>query len=193
MLRIAVLDSSTLINLTSIRHLHIFNHLQSIFLRIHVPSKVKSEYEVMLKHEPDRAWFLEKLRPNKGFYSYCTQYDSIVLSMIQPVKHIDAGEAEAVAQLKKVNASYILSDDERFSKALKTIDPFVKVISTLHILAMLDLSKVILNSDEIIQALYNKNPFPKSRLRNAYMDCYKEFGIKHSKKHINQKCELIRI
>ncbi len=191
MFRVAVVDTSTLINLTFIKHLQIFNHLQNLFLRIHIPTKVKSEYELTLRHEPDRAWLLERLKPNEGFYSFCTRYDSTVLSIIQSVKHIDAGEAEAVAQLKKVNANYILSDDERFSKALKKIDPYVKVISTWHVLAMLDLLQIVLNSDEIIRALYKRCPFPKSRLRKAYVESYREFGLRPSKKHINQKCDLI--
>lgn len=191
MLKIAIVDNSTLINLTFVKHLGIFDYLQNLFSRIHIPTKVKSEYEFVLQHEPDRAWLLERLRPNSGFYSFCTQYDSIVLSMIQSVKHIDAGEAEAVAQLKKVNANYILSDDIKFSNALKAIDPYVKVISTWHVLAMLDLLSIVPDTDEIIQALNNKVSFSKSRLRVAYIDTFRELGIRLSKKHINQKCDLI--
>jgi predicted nucleic acid-binding protein len=193
MFRVAVIDNSTLISFTVIKHLNIFAHLQNLFSRIHVPTEVKREYESMLRHEPNRAWFLEKLKPNTGFYSFCTQFDSIVLSMIQSIKHIDGGEAEAVAQLMRLSANYVLSDDQKFSEALKLIYPNVKVISTLHVLAMLDLNRITLDSDRLIQTLYKERPFPKSRLRKAYIDSYSELGIKLSKKIVDWKCDFNRL
>jgi predicted nucleic acid-binding protein len=134
MRKVVVVDNAALINLTILKDFSIFNLLKNLFFQIHIPTKVKSEYEFMLRHKPERAWLLERLKPNTGFYSFCTRYDSIVLCTIQTVKDIDAGEAEAVAQFLKVNANYILSDDHRFTVALKMKEPNIKVLSTLHIL-----------------------------------------------------------
>lgn len=147
----------------------------------------------MLRHKPERAWLLEKLKPNTGFYSFCTRYDSVVLCTIQTVKDIDAGEAKAVAQFLKVNANYILSDDHRFTVALKMKEPNIKVLSTLHILAILDLNRITLDVDRLIQVLHRERPLSKSKLRKAYVDSHIELGIRMSKKWVDKKCDFARL
>ncbi len=193
MRKVVVVDNTALINLTILRDFSIFNLLKNLFFQIHIPTKVKSEYEFMLRHKPERAWLLEKLKPNAGFYSFCTRYDSIVLCTIQTVKDIDAGEAEAVAQFLKVNANYILSDDHRFTVALKMKEPNIKVLSALHILAILDLNRITLDVDRLIQVPHRERPFSKSKLRKAYVDSHIELGIRMSKKWVDKKCDFARL
>ncbi|MCA4896597.1 MAG: hypothetical protein ING84_16480 [Cytophagales bacterium] len=193
MRKVVVVDNTALINLTILGDFSIFNLLKNLFFQIHIPSKVKSEYEFILRHKPERAWLLEKLKPNTGFYSFCTRYDSVVLCTIQTVKDIDAGEAKAVAQFLKVNANYILSDDHRFTVALKMKEPNIKVLSTLHILAILDLNRITLDVDKLIQVLHRERPFSKSKLRKAYVDSHIELGIRMSKKWVDKKCDFARL
>lgn len=189
----AVIDNVTLVNLTKLKHHHVFSSLRNLFSQIHIPQQVRKEYEVQISKEPDRVWVLERLRPNEGFYSACDRYDTISLTVIKGIKGIDAGEAEAVAQYRNVNSSYILSDDHRFKKAILSFDPRIKVLSTLHIIAMLDIRQLIVNVDEIIKSLYSVHPFSSNNLRKAYKDSANELGIPVSKKILNAKCSFKRL
>ncbi len=189
----AVIDNNTLANLTRLKDYHIFSLLRNLFRQIHIPQQVRKEYAVQISKEPDRVWVLERLRPNEGFYSACDRYDVVSLTVVKGLKGIDAGEAEAVAQHIKVNSSYILSDDHRFRKAILSFDPRIKVLSTLHIIAMLDISQSIVNIDGVIKSLYAVHSFSSNNLRKAYMDSANELGIPVSKKTLNAKCSFKRL
>lgn len=107
MRRIAVIDNSTLVNLTGLHHLKIFSLLRNIFSSIHIPTKVLEEYGKMSTHDPIRATIVSQLQPNYGFLSLCTKYDTISYSILSTQPGIDAGEAEAAAQLKSIFAHYV--------------------------------------------------------------------------------------
>lgn len=186
----AVIDNASLVNLTYLKHLHIFRSLQLLFSQIHIPAEVRKEYEVRLKKEPERAWLLERLRPNEGFYSFCTRFDTLSFDILKTKKGIDKGEAEAAAQQKEVNAHYVLSDDIHFQKAIRSIDSRIKIVTTLHIIAMLDIRQFLQNRDEIIKTLHSVHPFNSSSLRLAYNESARELGISISKKVLNDKCSL---
>lgn len=193
MRRSAVIDNATLVNLTKLKHLYIFDSLRLLFNQIHIPQEVAKEYEIQRAKEPERVWVLERLRPNEGFYSFCTQYDSGVLGILNGQKHIDKGEAEAVAQQKRVNAHYILSDDIKFKNAIRSIDSKVRVFSTLHIIAMLDIRQFIIDYEVIVKTLHSVHQFESSHLRLAYMESARELGIKLTKKALNSKCSFKKL
>ena len=193
MLRTAVIDNVTLVNLTKLKQHDIFNAIRFLFSQIHIPQEVRKEYEVQLAREPDRAWVLERLRPNRGFYSFCTRYDSATFTLLRGVENIDKGEAEAVAQKRSVEAHYILSDDIKFQIAIKNIDSTIKVFTTLHIIAMLDIRQLIANPESIVKTLHSVHPFKSSQLRTAYTESAKELGITLSKKDLNNKCSLTKL
>ena len=193
MLRTAVIDNDTLVYLTKLKHLKIFDSLRSLFQQIHIPQEIKKEYEIQQCREPDRAYVLERLRPNEGFYSFCTRYDKIVLTIIQGEKDIHKGEAEVFAQQKAVNAHYILSDDLRFHRAIKAIDSNVKILTTLHIIAMLDIRQLLVNSEEIVKALHPHYKFESYDLRTAYIESAKELGFDLPKKVLNNKCSFKKL
>lgn len=193
MLRTAVIDNDTLVYLTKLNHHGIFDLLRSLFRQIHIPQEVRKEYEVQLSREPERVYLLEKLWPNEGFYSFCTRYDNMVLTFIQGVKNIHKGEAEVIAQQKAVNAHYILSDDLRFHKAIKAIDSTVKIFTTLHIIAMLDIQNDLVNSDKIVKTLHQYYKFESYDLRTAYIESAKELGFTLPKKVLNNKCSFKRL
>jgi predicted nucleic acid-binding protein len=193
MLRTAVIDNDALVNLTKLKHLRIFDSLRLLFQQIHIPQEVKREYEIQQGREPDRVWILDRLRPNAGFYSFCTRYDKIVFTIIQGEKNIHKGEAEVFAQQKAVNAHYILSDDRRFHKAIKAIDSNVKILTTLHIIAMLDIRQLLINSEEIVKALYPHHKFKSYDLRTAYKESAKELGFELPKRMLNNKCSFKKL
>ncbi len=185
--RTAVVDNDALINFTHLKKFNIFNSLRLLFSQIHIPMEVLKEYEVMKLKEPDRIWFLEKLRPDQGFYSLCTKYDSISLVILKTIKDIDAGEAEAVAQHQKLGAHYIISDDRLFKIALSRKFPRIKVFSSLHIIAMLDLNTFINNRYELLQKLHSVSPINSEILINAYQESATELGITITKREIYSK------
>jgi len=193
MLRTAVIDNNTLVYLTKLKHFKIFESLQSLFQQIHIPQEVKREYEIQQGREPDRVWILDKLRPNEGFYSFCTRYDKIVLTIVQGARNIHKGEAEVFAQQKEVNAQYILSDDLKFRKAIKAIDSNVKILTTLHIIAMLDINKLIMNTEEMVKTLHPHYKFESHDLRTAYKESAKELGFDLPKKLLNNKCSFKKL
>jgi predicted nucleic acid-binding protein len=193
MLRTAVIDNDTSVNLTQLKHFKVFDSLRSLFQQIHIPQEVKREHEIQLAKEPDRVWMLDKLRPNEGFYSFCTRYDKIVLSVIQSKKNIDKGEAEVVAQQKEVNAHYILSDDLKFHKAIKAIDSNVKILTTLHLIAMLDIRQLLINSKEMLRELHSHYKFESFDLRTAYKESARELGLDLPKKILNNKCSFKKL
>jgi predicted nucleic acid-binding protein len=193
MLRTAVIDNDTLVNLTKLKQHDIFNAIRFLFSQIHIPQEVRKEYEVQEAKEPDRVWVLERLRPNEGFYSFCTRYDSATFTLLRGVKDIHKGEAEAVAQKRSVDAHYILSDDIKFQIAIKKVDSTIKVFTTLHIIAMLDIRKFVANPESIVKSLHSVHPFKSSHLRTAYIESAKELGITLSKKVLNNKCSLTKL
>lgn len=189
---IAVVDNDTLIYFTKLQHLGIFDSLRSLFHQIHIPQQVKVEYEVLKSKDQNRAWVLERLRPNEGFYSLCTRYDTIALQMIKGKKNIHGGEAEAVAQQMKLNAQFILSNDKRFTTAIGQLTK-VRVCSALDVLVMLDVRQITLNGADMLRSHFNDLNFESSDLRNAYVNAGKDVGITFSKKDLNYKCSLKKL
>ncbi len=136
---------------------------------------------------------MEKLKPNVGFYALCTRYDSINLAMLQNIKGIDAGEAEAVAQYSQTGAYYILSDDNRFPNSIKTIYPDIRNISSLHIIALIEFHGLVIDCQMLKKQLHAKLNFKSNQLRDAYLYIAKDLGLPVSKKDISNKTSLSKI
>jgi predicted nucleic acid-binding protein len=185
-----VVDNTALVNFTYLRDFGIFGYLRSIFDRMHIPTEVKAEYEKSLAHEPIREWMLEQMFPDRGFYSLCTKFDMVVHSFVKTIEGIDKGEAEIVAQQKALGARCVLSDDKRFTKAIKTVDPYIKVITTLHVIAMLDMNRLLTNREKLLIQLHTKYPFKAGDLKLAYKDTIWEMGIRMSRKEFDRKISL---
>ena len=184
MRRICVIDNSTLVNITKLRHLKIFDNLRSIFGSIHVPLRILQEYSNIHVIDPDRQWVINQLQANYGFISSCTRYDSVALAFLETTKGIDRGEAEAAAQHKVIGSQFVLSDDKHFVRAIKTVDKFVRTLTTLHIIALLYFSKIITDPADLLNELYKHSPFTSRQLKTAYTDIIKELGLNVKKSEI---------
>lgn len=192
--RKVIIDTSTLIYFTEIKEVvDVFACMRSIFAQVLVPTEIKAEYERGTAKQPQRIWLLEKLKPNVGFYALCTRYDSINLAMLQNIKGIDAGEAEAVAQYTQTGAYYILSDDNRFANSIKTIYPDIRIISSLHIIALIEFHGLVIDCQMLKKQLHAKLNFKSNQLRDAYLYIAKDLGLPVSKKDISNKTSLSRI
>lgn len=194
MYQTAVIDNASLIYLS---HLHksksFFHYLPNLFNTVYFPSEVVKEYSKGSVKEPHRDWILQRLKPEQGFYRYCTTYDSIVMAMVQGKKGMDKGEAEAYAQFVKVNAHLIISDDKPFIEALKKVNAGVKVYSTLHLICWLEHSKFIPDWYGLVKEVHRVRPFKSKELREAYLEVAEQLGLSISKKNISLKCSLSKI
>jgi hypothetical protein len=108
-------------------------------------------------------------------------------------KGMDKGEAESYAQLKKINAEIIISDDKGFTTALGILDPYIKVYNTLHLICWLDKQSLVPNWNALIKQIHLVRPFKSTELHTAYHDILKRFGINESKRSISKKCSLKNI
>jgi predicted nucleic acid-binding protein len=187
-MKVAIIDNAALVNFTGLKNHYIFDHLRLLFKRVHIPMEVKTEYERMRAYDPERVWVLERLKPDQGFYSLCSSYDSLAVKFYKMIKDVDSGEAEAAAQQKKIGANYVLSDDVRFKRAITRVDSTIRVMTTLHIIALLDLNKFVLDTKPLLRAHLAQHAFSSKDLREAYLDCAKELSVVLSKKEIQQKC-----
>lgn len=194
MYQTAVIDNDSLVNLS---YLHkskpFFHYLNSLFNTIYFPSEVVKEYGFLADKEPHRDWIIQRLKPEQGFYRYCTTYDSIVLAMVQNQKGINKGEAESYAQLKKVNAHLIISDDKAFTVALKQLDSGIKVYTTLHLICWLHLAGLLPDWENMVKDVHKLRPFKSAELREAYATIVEKFSLSITKKEISKKCSLSKI
>ena len=113
--------------------------------------------------------------------------------MLQNIKGIDAGEAEAVAQYSQTGAYYILSDDNRFANSIKTIYPDIRIISSLHIIALIEFHGLVIDCQMLKKQLHAKLNFKSNQLRDAYLYIAKDLGLPVSKKDISNKTSLSKI
>lgn len=153
-----------------------------------------NEYAQGARRETHRQWILERVKPDQGFYRFCNTYDPFIMIGVEGRKGIDKGEAEAYAQLKRVNAHIIISDDKLFISALNELDSTIRVYSTLHIICWLDIVELIHhNWNDIINELHRIRPFSSSDIRSAYMDVIRHLGLSVNRKKVSNKCSLSKI
>ena len=144
-----------------------------------------------LAWEPDRAWLLNRLNTEQGFYRLCTAYDSFVAITIASVKGIDKGEAELYSQFKKLSLQLVISDDRRFATAVRTLDAGLQVYSTLHLICWLDVLRYLPTDwNTMITELHGLGPFTSKSLRAAYTEIAQKTGISMTKKVLSEKCSL---
>ena len=186
-----IIDSSTLIYYSSIQHTYqIWNLLRSLFPHILIPIEIKNEFARGAIKEPHRNVLLEKIRPDRGFFRLCTKYDSIAKAFLETAKGIDRGEAEAIAQQKSVSSSFFLSDDKRFHSAVKSMDKTARVISSLHVLALVDIQRLDPVPNHFIKELYSVWKFSSAEFREAYTQVADWYSLSLSKKEISKKTSL---
>jgi len=193
MKRVCVIDNSTLVSLTRLHDLQIFNLLRSIFRSIHIPGKIYQEFEKMVDHEPERKIVLDQIRlQGSGFLVYCNKYDTIAFEFLKTTKGIDEGEAEAAAQHQSLRSHFVLSDDKKFINAIRTHDPNVRVFTCLHVMAWLDCLGFLSVPGPYFNKLHKRIRFTNSQLQAAYVDINNYLGFSLSKKNIYKKVSRFR-
>jgi predicted nucleic acid-binding protein len=126
-LRIAVVDTSPLINLT---HLNLARDLALFFDRVYVPRAVQEE----LNKKGRFRYRLNKLYDG-GFFTRCVTADIFNVQLLQA--ELDRGEAEALIQAQEKQALYFIGDERRARMIAARMGR--QAIGTLRLLARLHL------------------------------------------------------
>lgn len=126
-MRIAVIDSSPLINLT---HLDLARDLALFFDRVYVPRAVQEE----LNKKGRFRYRLNRLY-RAGFFTRCMTADIFNVQLLRA--ELDRGEAEALIQAQEKQALYFIGDERRARKIAARMGR--KAVGTLRLLARLNL------------------------------------------------------
>ena len=126
-MRIAVVDTSPLINLT---HLNLAGDLALFFDRVYVPRAVQEE----LNKKGRFRYRLNKLY-RTGFFTRCMAADTFSVLLLRA--ELDNGEAEALIQAQEKQAPFFIGDERR-ARAIATRMGRTAV-GTLRLLARLHL------------------------------------------------------
>jgi predicted nucleic acid-binding protein len=126
-LRIAVVDTSPLINLT---HLDLARDLALFFDRVYVPRAVQEE----LNKKGRFRYRLNKLY-RAGFFTRCVTADTFNVQLLQVELH--KGEAEALIQAQEKQALYFIGDERRARMIAARMGR--KTVGTLRLLARLNI------------------------------------------------------
>jgi predicted nucleic acid-binding protein len=189
-----IIDATTLIYYSKLKKDYdFFAKLRLIFTNLLIPTEIKNEFALGAMLEPERNHVLNQIKISGSFFTLCTTFDMLTKVILETTKGIDKGEAEAVAQHKQVKTRFLLADDKKFIKAIAIADRYVQVISTLHIIAWLDLLKFEPNAPQVIRHFYSIYRFESKELHLAYREVASWFGIHLSGKALSEKCSLSKI
>jgi predicted nucleic acid-binding protein len=127
MRRAAVIDSSSLINLT---HLNLAHKLSLYFSVIYVPRRVHMEVNRKSKFR----YRLNKLYQT-GFFERCRCADETRVQLLLP--ELDGGEAEGLVQAQEKGARFFIADEIRGREIGERMDLIpvgtVRLIARLHL------------------------------------------------------------
>ena len=126
-MRVAVVDSSVLINLT---HLNFVRELSLFFSQVYVPRAVQMEVNI-------KGRFRYRLNNlyETSVLSRCLVANEWNVKLLQP--ELDLGEAEAIIQAQERDAAYFIGDEKRARDVAQKMRR--KAIGTLGILARMHL------------------------------------------------------
>jgi predicted nucleic acid-binding protein len=139
-LRIAVVDTSPLINLT---HLNLATELTLFFNRVFVPRAVQE-----LNRKGRFRYRLNRLY-RTGFFTRCRTADAFNVQLLRA--ELDKGEAEALAQAQEKDALYFIGDERRARTMAGLMGK--KAVGTLRLLARLNLEGRAPAMTELVEVL----------------------------------------
>lgn len=186
--QIAVIDNDSLNFLTKMeRSVLVFPLLRSVFQGLHIPAEVKTEFERNMPEDKAHQRVLQQIGLSNSFLKLCTTYDIFSKILLQGVKDIDPGEAEAFAQYKKIHAHFIISDDRKFAAAVRKQDPTIRIIDSVFLIAWLDQMSLLASPKTHLRALHQHRRFTPQQLRSAYKDAALMQGKKLKNRELQRK------
>lgn len=140
-MRIAVIDSSPLINLT---HLNLATKLSLFFDLVLVPRAVQREVsrKARFRYRLNRLY-------ERSVFQRCNVADNWNMRLLMDM--LDEGEAEALAQGPERAAQYFIGDEERARKIGR--NKGLKPIGTVRLLARLNLERLAPETKGLVRKL----------------------------------------
>jgi len=189
-----VADNTTLVYLTKLdTQFPVFNLLKVHFSQFHVPQEVKREYRNGAKKEPIRNHLLNRIEGPDKFWTDCHEFDPYVKAFLDTADGIDSGESEVFAQYMSIKARFIISDDGPFIKAIKQTYPHTTILTTLHVLCMLEIHGFIADWADCLKKYAAIRKFTATELRKAYVEAATYSGVNKEKKEISRKCSVKKL
>ncbi len=182
-----IIDNSVLSLIPSFKSIKFYNQIKLLFSEILVPMEIKNEFAKQIGKHPERQIILDFLGLSNSFYKLCTTYDTVVFETIKTVKGIDKGEAEAVAQYKKIPVFGILSDDYTFWKAAQSANLSLRLFDSLYIFAMLDLQYYLPNRKDCFKEYHQMRKFDAPKLKTAYQVAYNDLSLSYTTRELYAK------
>jgi predicted nucleic acid-binding protein len=132
--RIAIIDSSCLINLT---HLGLATAVSHFFQLVLIPSSVHNEVK-------DKHRFRRKLKKlyDTGLYQKCVVADPVSVELLLKESGIQRGEAEALAQAQEHSVGFLIMDEKRARQIAgrRGVKPIgtARIVARLHLMGLAD-------------------------------------------------------
>jgi uncharacterized protein len=155
--RIAVVDSTPLINLV---HLRLALELPRFFDRVYVPRTVQTE----VNKKGRFRYRLTKLYAT-GFFVRCSAANETNVSILRA--ELDPGEAEALIQAQEKNAAYFIGDDRQARETASNMGQ--RVVGTVRILARLALEGTVPDVRKLVRDL-RRDPNLKFRVSDEVLE-----------------------
>lgn len=188
-----IIDTQALVYLSRLdAQLAVWELLPNLFHQLLVPLEVVIEFNKGLDRYPQDFEVADRI-DRSDFLKKCTEFDSVTLQFMKSTPDVHSGEAEAVAQHKAVGADSIWSDDKPFSKEVKRLLPDVKIINTLHVVAMLDLLGYLRDFNGFVKNLYRIRPINEGHFIHCYRDAARNLGFTITQKELAAKINFEKI
>lgn len=186
-----VADNTTLVYLTKLDiWFPVLDLLRIPFSQIHIPQEVKREYRIGADKDPHRHELLQRIEGNDRFWRDCHEFDPYIRALLDSEDGIEPGESEVFAQFMSIGARYIISDDRRFTIAINKRYPYITILTTLHVLCMLEQTGCIAEWPDCMRNYARIRKTTAKDLRKVYVESAKLTGVKKGKKEISEKCSL---
>lgn len=187
--RSVIVDTQALIYLVAIHDEYpIWDILRNLFNHLLVPEEVVIEFNKGLINAPERATVVAML-DESDFLIKCSAYDLFDVMAYKTFEGIDDGEAEVLAQQKKIGVDLIWSDDKKFKSEAQKLHQELIVFNTLHITALLHLHDYIEEYDRFKNILHKVRKVGKN-FRSCYQEAATYLGVNLSNEEITERTRL---
>lgn len=205
-----IFDNTIFSNAARIHSCDLILLAKSLFHTILVPNEVLNEIqqfpigkEITTEKRMQTYADMILLPPNKGL-QLCTSYDSLVLNFLKTQENeaVNKGETEAIAQAVNREIKFLFTDDEKCVQSIKESYNNIRFVSTLYLIALLDVSKLLTNYELTLQEFFLHNPLPQKskdrkdkmqKFRDEHIKALQHFSLPTDKKYISQKTSLKRM
>ena len=191
----AIFDNTVFNYIVRIKSTDLSNVIQSLVQEVLVPQTIVGEMEDWGENPVYAAqigYLTSQIRRNQ-FYKFCTTYNPIILEEAQ--KHLDKGEADAVAQSDRTNVLLFISDDTKCYAHIKATYPNIRLHSTYFLIAIAYFQTLLPNAEAVLQEFHQIMQVSKMRsdtqrtykamLRREATEALKLLGFTYDKKRIS--------